>query len=82
MRLDPQWRCFFEDSTQLDLVENAQAMSDTVCRYTHDSTAGRRLHGASSRTPKRSTAISERYYFWKPIGGIRDMFECKRPLRR
>src|SRR5918997_3695065 len=29
-RLDPQWRCFFDDGTQIDLVENVERMADAM----------------------------------------------------
>ena len=29
IRLDPQWRCFFEDNTQVDLLENVEQMAAT-----------------------------------------------------
>src|SRR5215210_4440828 len=27
-RLDPQWRCFFDDGSQIDLAENVDAMAE------------------------------------------------------
>ena len=32
-RLDPQWRCFFDDGAIIDLVENAQAMAADMDRF-------------------------------------------------
>jgi len=32
-RLDPQWRCFFDDGATIDLVENVQAMAADMDRF-------------------------------------------------
>src|SRR3712207_4873642 len=29
-RLDPQWRCFFDDGSQIDLAENVETMAHTM----------------------------------------------------
>jgi len=76
VRLDPQWRCFFSDGTHLDLVENTEAMVKNLDDYSPktDSAAGyRRFQELSSRL----SAISDRFFFWKPIGGIADMIDVK-----
>ena len=33
VRLDPQWRCFFDDGSQIDLQENVDAMADVMDRF-------------------------------------------------
>src|SRR3712207_7511324 len=33
VRLDPQWRCFFDDGTRIDLQENIPAMADAMDRF-------------------------------------------------
>lgn len=76
IRLDPQWRCFFPDGNVLDLRENVDEMAVALERFAADGKAasGYRtfLHFA-----ERLHRISERYYFWRPIGGIRDMLDLK-----
>ncbi|HEU4519154.1 MAG TPA: FAD-dependent oxidoreductase, partial [Microvirga sp.] len=32
-RLDPQWRCFFDDGARIDLLENIPAMADAMDRF-------------------------------------------------
>src|ERR671912_1547479 len=32
-RLDPQWRCFFDDGSSIDLVENIQAMAADMDQF-------------------------------------------------
>ncbi len=76
VRLDPQWRCFFEDRTQLDLVENTAAMSDSVHRFTGGDRAAADGYTRFLGHAEALHRISESYYFWKPIGGIRDMFQA------
>jgi diapolycopene oxygenase len=76
VRLDPQWRCFFPDGSTLDLVENVDAMAESLESYSPNTDAGdgyRRFHALSERLHH----ISDRYYFWKSIGGIGDMIDPK-----
>ncbi|MBN1240450.1 MAG: phytoene desaturase [Gammaproteobacteria bacterium] len=79
IRLDPQWRCFFEDGATLDLVEDENAMAAALTDWSGRETAGgyrrfmqiaRDLHG-----------ISDRYFFWKSVGGIRDTLDLGRTFR-
>jgi phytoene desaturase len=76
IRLDPQWRCFFADGSVLDLVESIDDMAAALDAYAPGtgSAAGYRNFSALARRLHR---ISERYYFWKSIGGIGDMLDLK-----
>jgi phytoene desaturase len=76
IRLDPQWRCFFADGSTLDLVENVGDMAVSLDGYApgKDAGAGYRDFIAYS---DRLHRISEKYYFWKSIGGIGDMIDPK-----
>ena len=83
VRLDPQWRCFFDNGSVLDLRDDIDAMAvdlnarrpgmgDKYVQFMHYS---RELHG-----------ISDRFFFWKSVGSIRDTFDMngafdKRVLR-
>ena len=75
VRLDPQWRSFFEDGTTLDLVADVAKMREALGEYSGEKTAdgyarfidhSRRLH-----------RISEQWFFWRSIGGMRDMFDAR-----
>lgn len=69
--LDPQWRCFFEDGGQLDLVSNTDQMCAAIERFVPEtrSAAGyRRFMEISSRMH----ATSERFFFWKSVGSVLD----------
>ncbi|MCC7373542.1 MAG: phytoene desaturase [Verrucomicrobiales bacterium] len=73
-RLDPQWRCFFQDGSVLDLAEDTDRMVAELNRFSPDTQSGegyRRLMTLA----KRLNGISQKYYFYKSIGGIGDMFE-------
>ena len=68
-RLDPQWRCFFEDGSTLDLTADASAMSsqlETVWRPRHR----RKVTRASWGRPSELHRISEQFFFWKSVGGL------------
>lgn len=75
-RLDPQWRCFFTDGATLDLEEDIEAMAGALDRHAPGSGSGagyRRFMRLSARL----NDISQRYFFYKPIGGLGDMFDFK-----
>ena len=76
VRLDPQWRCFFEDQSVLDLVQNPEQMAGRLDQF-----APGRNSGAGylefMKLSHRLNDISYRFFFNKPIGGLRDMFDFK-----
>ena len=74
IRLDPQWRCFFDDRSVLDLREDTELMVATLRDYAPGSVEGYRRF---QRYAGRLHDISERYFFWKPIGSIADMFRLR-----
>ena len=76
VRLEPQWRSFFEDGTTLDLVSDDAAMSQNLDRFAPGgkvSAGYRKFQGLS----KRLNEISQRFFFYKPIGGLGDMFNVR-----
>ena len=72
--LDPQWRCFFEDGSVLDLNQDATAMSQALDAFAPGTKSGAQYREFSDYA-KRLNEISQRHFFYKPIGGLRDMFE-------
>ena len=72
VRLDPQWRCFFDDGTVLDLKHDVREMGDQLNanepgmgdRYVEFMQMSEQLHG-----------ISDRFFFWRSIGSIKDTFD-------
>jgi phytoene desaturase len=79
IRLDPQWRCFFEDGTILDLKEDVQEMAASLDRLSPGSGAGKGFVRFQSLA-RRLHDISDRYFFYKPIGSIGDMFRARDTL--
>ncbi|MFP4144868.1 MAG: phytoene desaturase family protein [Phycisphaeraceae bacterium] len=72
VRLDPQWRCFFSDGSELDLVEEPGAMARRLDEFSPGVGAGQGYREFLDRA-KRLHHISDAFFFWRPIGSIRDM---------
>ncbi len=72
VRLDPQWRCFFDDGTVLDLKDDVREMAASLegrepglgARFTEFMELSERLH-----------TISDKFFFWKSVGSMRDTFD-------
>jgi diapolycopene oxygenase len=72
VRLDPQWRCFFDDGTVLDLKDNVREMAASLegrepglgTRFSEFMELSQRLH-----------TISDKFFFWKSVGSMRDTFD-------
>ena len=73
VRLDPQWRSFFTDGSVLDLVENVDAMAGNAEAFAPGKGAGEGYRKLMALSEKLNT-ISQKYFFYKAIGGIKDMF--------
>ncbi len=83
VRLDPQWRCFFDNGSVLDLKHEISDMATDLNarkpgmgdKYVQFMQYSRDLHD-----------ISDRFFFWKSVGSIKDTFDMngtfdKRVLR-
>lgn len=80
VRLDPQWRSFFEDGSALDLMADTDAMASSLATAKlggKTSEGYRRFMGLSEKLHR----ISEDYFFWRPIDGLRDMFDAGATFR-
>ena len=73
-RLDPQWRCFFEDGSVLNLVQDPKQMTSVLERFAPGTNSGQRYLDFI-KLSERLNGISQRHFFYKPIGGLRDMFD-------
>ncbi len=81
VRLDPQWRCFFDESPQaqqpaavLDLVADPAAMREHLNRFT----GGTETAIGYERFLEISRGlhdVSERFFFWKSVGGLGDTMD-------
>jgi phytoene desaturase len=80
IRLDPQWRCFFGDGSVLDLREDVEAMAAGLERFSPQTGAAegyRRFVAWSGRLD----AISQRFFFWRPVGSPWDLLDARAFLR-
>ena len=75
VRLDPQWRSFFHDGTTLDLVADVRRMRETLTEYSGAKAAEgyARFIDYSGRLHR----ISDQWFFWRSVGGMRDMFDAR-----
>jgi diapolycopene oxygenase len=82
--LDPQWRSFFTDGTTLDLVADVAEMRKNLDALATGDKAGSGKAGDGfvrfMELAKRLHRISDDYFFWRPVGGMKDMFDSKRGL--
>jgi len=69
VRLDPQWRCFFDDGSTMDLVEDTNQMAAAIEKRRAGSGAGYKKFLSWA---EELHDISERWFFWKSVGGIKD----------
>ena len=71
-RVDPQWRCLFDDGSVLDLTENETAMTASLATYAPGSEVGYRdFLGMSARLHE----VSEKFFFWRSVEDIRDTLD-------
>lgn len=76
VRLDPQWRCFFKDGAVLNLKQNLAEMKGELDRFAPGTHSGEGYQDFIAYS-QRLNDISQRYFFYKPVGGLRDMFDVK-----
>jgi phytoene desaturase len=72
VRLDPQWRCLYEDGTRVDLLEDVGRMAAAMERQFPGRGAGegwRRFIDWS----RRMYRLSDKVFFYKDLGGIVDL---------
>ncbi len=72
--LDPQWRCFFQDRTVLDLVSDLGQMQRNLSQLTGDQRAAQGYQRFLEYS-KKLHEVSERFFFWQSVGGIADTFK-------
>ncbi|MCW5765971.1 MAG: phytoene desaturase [Phycisphaeraceae bacterium] len=78
-RLDPQWRCFYEDGTVVEALERVDDMTAQLDRLFAGSGAaeGYRRFIAYAR---RMYRLSEKVFFYKDLGSVGDMMRLT-PMR-
>ena len=74
-RLDPQWRCFFDDGSVLDLSQDVAAMGETLKTYAPGNESGYAdFIGMSAKLHE----VSEKFFFWRSVEDIRDTLDLKK----
>ncbi len=79
IRLDPQWRCFFDEGGRLDLIEDVDAMAAAMDRFA----PGKGVDEGYRRfldLAQHLHDVSERFFFWKPVEDMFDTFDLKANL--
>jgi phytoene desaturase len=88
--LDPQWRCFFDDpeangsrsaaaaagGNVLDLTADLPRMKEALAHFSRDERDPERYQTFIEYS-ERLHGISDRFFFWRSVGSIRDMMEAK-----
>jgi phytoene desaturase len=73
-RLDPQWKCYFEDGSTLELREDVAEMRRTLDAFTGSAEAGEKYEQFVAYS-KQLHRISEEFFFWRSVGGLGDVFD-------
>ena len=74
--LEPQWRCFFDDGGQLDLVSDVDAMAQRVAAFSGRPDVGRGYRKFLDYS-RQLNGVSQRYFFYRNVGSIRDTFQSR-----
>ena len=76
-RLDPQWRCFFNDGSVLDLHQDVPRAADAIAAFAPGSQQGFRDFIEVAR---KLHEVSEKFFFWRSVEGIGDTLDLKQNL--
>jgi phytoene desaturase len=72
--LDPQWRSFFDDGSTLDLHSCPDKMRASLTNFGASARDSEGYHRFLEYSEKLDD-ISKRYFFWRSIGSLKDMFD-------
>jgi phytoene desaturase len=76
-RLDPQWRCFFDDGSVLDLRQDMADMQASLRAYAPGSEIGYAdFIGMSAKLHE----VSEKFFFWRSVEDITDTLDFKKNM--
>lgn len=74
VRLDPQWRCFYDDGTVLDLREDASQARAAIGQLSARDAQGFDDFMAVAR---RLADVSDRFFFWRSVEDLKDTMNLK-----
>ena len=72
VRLDPQWRCMYEDGTVIDLLEKPEEMAAAMDRQFPGAGAGAGWKSFVDYS-RRMFRLSGKVFFFKDLGGVMDL---------
>ncbi len=76
-RIDPQWRCFFDDGSVLDLKQDVPAMQESLAAFAPGSEGGYADFIAMSA---KLHDVSEKFFFWRSVEGIGDTLDFRKNI--
>jgi phytoene desaturase len=76
IRLDPQWRCFFDGGARIDLVESVDAMARSMDEFAPGTGQGEGYR-RFQQVARHLHEVSERFFFWKPVEGLGDTINLR-----
>ena len=72
VNLDPQWRCFYDDGTVIDLLQRAKDMANALDQQFPDYKPGDGYLKFIEHS-RRMFRLSEKVFFYKDLGAMTDM---------
>ena len=70
--LEPQWRSFFDNGSVLDLYGDGERMRAELDRFSPGTSPG---YEKFSSLSEELHQISDRFFFWRSVGSMKDTFE-------
>ncbi len=75
IQLDPQWRSFFVGGSTLDLHSDKSRMFEELSRFSPETNSASG-YDRFLQLSERLHRISSNWFFYRPVGGLRDMFNA------
>ncbi len=72
VNLDPQWRCFYDDGTTINLWQDERRLAAEFDKQFPGTGAGKGYLKFTAFS-RRMLGLSEKVFFYKDLGGVRDM---------
>jgi phytoene desaturase len=74
--LDPQWRCFYDDGSTLDLWADTERMASSLEAFAPGVQAGEKYRRFMTLSQQLHD-ISKRFFFWRSVGSMRDTLDLR-----
>jgi diapolycopene oxygenase len=79
IRIDPQWRCFFDDGTTLDLMERVDEAAAAMDHFVPGKGVGDGYRQFQALA-KQLHRVSQDFFFWKSVESLRDTMDVRRNM--